>query len=751
MAQLSTQELDPIDRIWTRWRSLRYLALALLVSALILACLLWLRPENPQVLSLQVGSVSPQDIMAPLDISFQSEVLTEQQRSAAAQSISPVYSIADPQIARTQAEKLSVTLDYMDSLRADQEASLDDKLTSLAELPDLDLPTETMGILLTLAESDWVQVEIEAISVLQQVMRSTIREDQIESVRHGVPSLVSLSLNGDQASLVAELVSSFIQPNSFYSEELTNSQREEASAAVEPVSRRFVAGETVVSRGQVLSEADIEALEQLGLLSGSLDTNRLVRAASFTVAAMVFFTLVISRNFVMFGSRPRVAFLVIATLVVLFAGRVFILGHTVRPFVFPFALYGLLVGGIFRPKLGLLFSIPLTMLVTFGMSNAVEINTVYIISAAFGTVMLGQQPRIKSFLWSGLGAGIIGAAIIAAYRMNDPFTDLIGLITLIAAATSSGIIAGGVAALLHFLIAPSLGMTTSLQLLELSRPDRPLLRRMMVKAPGTYQHSLQVANLAEQAAEQIGADTLLTRIGALYHDIGKTVNPHFFIENQIPGTPSPHLDLSPAESSAYIVGHVVDGVEMAKRHKLPKPIAAFIAEHHGTLITTYQYAQALDAAGGDSSALDMESFRYPGPRPQSRETALIMIADGCEARARAEKPQTGDQIRIIVDEIIEQRWQAHQFDDTDLSAKDLQIVRKTLASTLRGIYHPRIEYPKLDANTEPRADRGPVRKADPPQLPDNTDDAQEAEAILEILDSSGPESEIAAPIAPNDD
>ena len=749
MSPLDPQDIETTEPFWTRWRSLRYILLALVVTVLIWISLIWLRPENPQVLSLQVGSVSPQDIMAPVDIIFQSEVFTEQQRNAAAQAIAEVYSIADPQTARTQAEKLAVTLEYMSSLRADQEASMNEKISALGELPDLDLPVETLEILLGLPEDEWIQVELEATSVLQQVMRSTIREDQIESIRRSVPSLVSLSLSGDQASLVSDLVASFIQPNSFYSEELTESQRQEASEAVEPVSRRFVAGETIVSRGRVLSEADIEALERIGLLSGSLDTSRLVRAFSFTMIAMVFVTNLVNRRFNLIDSRPRLIFLISASLIFLIAGRLFILGHTVRPFLFPFSLYGLLLAGIYRPREGMLLAIPLSILVTFGMANALEINTIYIISTAFGAVMLGAQPRIKAFLWSGLAAGLIGAVVIATYRMNDPFTDLLGLLTLAVAAVSSGVISGGVAALLHFLIAPMLGMTTSLQLLELSRPDRPLLRMMMTKAPGTYQHSLQVANLAEQAAEQIGADPLLTRIGALHHDIGKTVNPRFFIENQIPGTASPHLELSPAESSAYIVGHVVDGVEMAKRYKLPKPIAAFIAEHHGTLLTRYQYAQAIEAAGGNSAEVDPEHFRYPGPRPQSRETALVMLADGCEARARAEKPQTGEHIQTIVDETIEQRWKNHQFDDTDLSGKDLKIIRSTLASTLRGIYHPRIAYPQLNLDTQPRAEVLDARLEDVLELP-GADTGDEADAILQALDDASAAAAASDPL-PDDD
>jgi len=204
---------------------------------------------------------------------------------------------------------------------------------------------------------------------------------------------------------------------------------------------------------------------------------------------------------------------------------------------------------------------------------------------------------------------------------------------------------------------------------------------------------LQVANLAEQAAEKIGADPLLTRVGAQFHDIGKALNPVFFIENQVPGNVNTHQDIAPEESAATIIRHITDGVQLARKYRLPGRLQDFILEHHGTLITRYQYTQAMNAANGDATQVDIEKFRYPGPRPSSRETALLMLADASEARARAERPTDDDGLRALVRSVIETVQKYGQLDDTLLTLRDLSLITESFVTTLRGTYHPRIQYP----------------------------------------------------------
>jgi hypothetical protein len=251
-----------------------------------------------------------------------------------------------------------------------------------------------------------------------------------------------------------------------------------------------------------------------------------------------------------------------------------------------------------------------------------------------------------------------------------------------------------------FLIAPLFDIITTMRLIELSRPESPLLQRLLREAPATYHHSLMVANLAEQAAEAIGANALLTRVGAYYHDIGKMTRPYFFTENQADGM-NPHDRLDPQTSAGVIVGHVTDGIELARRYRLPKRVRAFIPEHHGSNQVSFLYHKAVQLAGGPD-LVEESDFRYPGRKPQSKETALVMLADGCEAAVRSAAPRNAEDVAKIVNHIIDQRVNDGQLNECDLTMQDLAIIRQTFTSALKGTFHPRIKYPepKKDAQEE---------------------------------------------------
>jgi hypothetical protein len=272
----------------------------------------------------------------------------------------------------------------------------------------------------------------------------------------------------------------------------------------------------------------------------------------------------------------------------------------------------------------------------------------------------------------------------------------------------NGVASSSLTILLQYFLAQFLGLTTPLQLMEISRPDHPLLQFILRNAPGTYQHSLQVANLSEQAAEQIGADTLLTRVGALYHDAGKALKPFYFIENQVSNSVNLHEELDPVTSARIIIQHVKDGLDLADKYRLPRRVKDFIAEHHGTMITLYQYYQAVEAAGGDENLVDEEEFRYPGPKPQSRETAILMLADSSEASVRAERPKDEDELRALLKKVIGNRLATGQLDETKLTLNDLDKIVESFTATLRGTYHPRIEYPKFDRIRAGNEDRTPT-------------------------------------------
>jgi hypothetical protein len=387
-------------------------------------------------------------------------------------------------------------------------------------------------------------------------------------------------------------------------------------------------------------------------------------------------------------------------LIFLAAARFTIPNRTVVPYLFPIPAFGLLISAFFGIESGVLFSLVLCVLTVYGLPNALDLMPYYFLSSMSAILALGSARRVGHFLWAaGVIAGI-GFSVVIAYRLPLNNTDIIGLATLAGAAVFNGIASSSLALLMQFLLAQFLGSTTALQLLEISRPDFPLLKYFLLKAPGTYQHSLQVVNLAEQAAEKIGADALLTRVGALYHDVGKAQNASFFIENQMPGNIDPHDDVDPAISAATIIAHVTDGLSLARKYRLPRRLHDFISEHHGTLLTRYQYNRALDLAGGDISKTQVEKFRYPGPSPRSRETALLMFADGVEAIVRAKQPKTEEDLRAIIRKVMEKTQKEGQLMDTPLTQRDLNLITESFTATMQGVYHPRLEYPKDEIQSD---------------------------------------------------
>ncbi|MFN2158822.1 MAG: HD family phosphohydrolase [Anaerolineales bacterium] len=644
----------------------------------------------------QPGDIAAQDYRSPEPISYVSEVLTEQRREAAADAVQPIYSAPDTEIARKQLDRLRSTLEYITNVRSDQFANQSQKLEDLSALSDIQLNQDTASSILGLTDSRWETIQQEAVAVLEKVMSGTIRPDSIDIAKSQVPNQVSLQLPQSQAEIVAELVTGFVSSNSEFSEELTENARERARQDVAPVNRSYAVGQTIALRGTVLDEADIEALEQLRLIQPQPKWQNLLSAAVLVVLIAVIIAVYLgrqrSRLTQQFG-RSVLIFTVLF-LVTLLSARLTIPSHAIIPYVFPVAAYSLTIAALFGAELAIVTTVALAVLIAFGLPNALDLTLYYTMGGLLGVLALRKARRVFSFFRAGAAVAIAGAVVIIAYRLTLPTSDLLGVATLVGASFLNGLASASIALLLQFFLAQLLGMTTPIQLMDLTRPDQPLLQRLLNTAPGTYQHSLQVANLAEQAAERIDADPLLTRVGALYHDIGKSRNPVFFIENQVQGYPNPHDMLDPVTSAATIIRHVPDGLELARKHRLPGRIKDFIAEHHGDLITQYQYINAVKEAGGNEDAVDKSLFTYPGPKPQSRETAIVMLADGCEARVRAEKPKDVDELNQMIKEVIDSRVSSDQLDSTDLTMRELEKIGESFTATLKGVYHPRVKYPQ---------------------------------------------------------
>lgn len=644
---------------------------------------------------MQIGDVASQDILAPYSLTFESEILTQKALQDAINAIEPVFLSTDLSIGRHQVENLRAVLHFITLIRQDDYSNMAEKISDIEAIDDTKLGEDLIIRILQLSDARWTAVEDEATTILEQIMRNTLRDNDIESAIANIPALIDFSLPEDNAVVVVTLVKQFVTPNSIFSQELTDKAIEEAQQSINPVLRSFVFGETLVRLGQIIRDVDWEALQHYGLIRPD-DRNEDVIGAgilTFLLCVLVFLYFK-AREEVKKLSLKSVALISLIFLIFLGIARFFVVERTILPYIYPLAAFGLTLSIIFSFEFALLFSLILGVLTAYGMPNGFDLTVFYILPTVIGMLALGRARRIGSFFLAGLAIGISGVGIIFGYRLPDAVTDWVGIATLSGVSLFNGIASASLALLLQFIFSQFLGITTALQLLDISRPDHPLLQLMLRNAPGSYQHSLQVANLAEQAAEAIGADGLLVRVGAIYHDCGKSNNPQFFIENQIQNEINPHDNLDPYLSAQAIIHHVPDGVNLAKKYRLPNRVIDFIKEHHGTMHTHYQYAKAIKEAK-DPDQVDLGLFTYPGPRPQTRETALLMLADGTEARTRAERPKDENELRSLIDTVVNFYTQNNQLEDTNLTLKDLQTVKESFYYTLKGSYHPRVKYPEL--------------------------------------------------------
>jgi putative nucleotidyltransferase with HDIG domain len=310
-------------------------------------------------------------------------------------------------------------------------------------------------------------------------------------------------------------------------------------------------------------------------------------------------------------------------------------------------------------------------------------------SSVIAVFAVQRAEHPNQFVAGGVVAGIVSMAALIALWLVEPDRKGFDAVWMMAAASTSGLgsgllTAGGLAA-----VGLLLGVTTRVQLMELSQLNAPLLRKLQDEAPGTFHHSIIVGNLAERAADRIGADALLVRVGCYYHDIGKVLQPGFYIENQMGGE-NPHDSMKPRESAAMIAQHVQGGIELARQHGLPWRVQAFIPEHHGTRLIAYFYR----VASQQDPNVEQKLFRYPGPKPQSRETALVMLADSTEAMVRSSEDRSPERIDSIIEEVIAERLAEGELDDCDLTLRDLRTIAESFKQTMRGVYHPRIAYPE---------------------------------------------------------
>jgi putative nucleotidyltransferase with HDIG domain len=696
-----SQRRDKSEFSGSTWARVLLFGLAL---ALVTSAVLTIRFLPTNQITLDEGQISPKEIVAPYQKTFVSEILTERARLAAEQNVPRVYDGPDPQVAYQQVTRARNVLEFINTVRHDIYATAQEQQAYLSAIEGVPLSTDIISQTLVLSDEHWKEVIEQTVRAVEDVMRREIREGEVNQMRRLVASRVSFDLTDEQRQVVANVAKPLIQANTFYNAENTATEREAARATVPPIERTVMEGQAIVRRGIQVDAEAIEILKEYGLLQPRLDWLKVASTVTFALFLVLLFLgyLLRFQSFILNKGRLLLLLFLLLSLF-LAAARFMVPGHTILPYAFPLAAMGMLICTLIDGQLAMASLMFIGAVIAFMTDGSLELAVYALGGSLLATLAVGRVQRLSTFAWGGVYVVMANLAVLALFRLPPQETDPEGWLTLGAATVVNGGLSVSLTLAGFYLLGQLFDLTTTLRLMELARPTHPLLRQLLLKAPGTYHHSILVSNMAEQAAEQIGADALLTRVGTFYHDIGKTTRPYFFTENQADGT-NAHERLDPQTSAEIIISHVKDGLDMAKKYRLPSAIRDFIPQHQGTGLVTFFYHKACQEAGGPEN-VDQAKFRYPGPKPQTKEIAIVMLADSCEAAVRANRPSSKEGIEEIIRRVTDEKLLAGELDECDLTLRDLEQIRQAFASTLSGVFHPRVKYPETHTTRASEPDR----------------------------------------------
>lgn len=675
-------------QLWVRRHALSIFVVSLTIGlTLILSFDL---PGSNQVVAA-VGQPAQNDIFSPRSLTYTSGTLTSQSREQASRAVSDIYTPLDLAIGRSQLTLAREIFVFVEAVRADSAATIERKLEYLTSIEGVTLSEEVGQTLLDLSQADFDEVRQNIFAIIEDLMRQEIRPSQLNDFQRTARRLASLELSTAQTSVVTELAFQFIVPTVFPDEEATANARNEAAAAVQPVTRTVARDQRIVRAGEIVTELDYELLGELGLLQRSTNWRRTISMALVSIGMVT----LISLYWVRFQA-PRFpngrylgvlgGFILIFTLM----GKI-MTASDVLAYWFPLAALSLLLAVVYDTRFSILITALVAALIGIISPNSLEMAIYFASGGILSVLTLKDLQRMSTFFRAGiLAAGGYFLVILVFWLLSEPEQNPVDLALPAMYALGNGLISSALTLAGFYILGGIFGIVTILQLQDLSRLDHPLLRELLRRAPGTYHHSIMVANLAEQAAERIGANSTLVRVSAFYHDVGKMVRPPFFVENQ-EGI-DPHATIDPFTSARIVISHVADGLALAKQYHLPFRVQDIIAEHHGTRSVKSFYRKAKEAAG-EGTDVDIQPFRYPGPRPRSRESAIVMLADAIDATSTALRPNTEKAIEKLVNTIVEEDILEGQLNDSELSMGDIEHLRASFIETLKGRFHVRVQYP----------------------------------------------------------
>jgi len=659
----------------------------------------------PNRVNVALGTISRQDVTAPRTARYEDTEATQRLREEAISQIDKRYQLI-PDASRNTQEAIRTVFEAIATPVRDHP-----ELEDIRRQSGLRLSQSTLDALSAANPELFEKAQAVATSLVTRTMEGTLRDDtnDLTIARRGlVADPILLDLPENLRAPVAALCSEALTENRHYDARMTQQARDEAEAQVARQTRRIAAGELVLRNGERVTQAHLDALTALGLRNAALDALSIlviVLMVNLIVAFVTVYLRVFHRE--LYLDTKRLFLLAILTVVSVMGIK---LGST---------LLGLPFTGINLSYLGMMCVASAGMVIALLISPSVATLVVALLAVTSG-VVLNNELRFTVFTLGSSLAGIVSVASMRnrgdVFRAGAAVCGANAILSLLVAQMEHdlpreiltgvlmGIGSGLVALALFYLgvwcLERPFGITTHLRLLELSDPATPILQDFRMAVPGTYAHSLMVGNLAHAAAEAIEADAMLVRVAAYYHDLGKMNRPEFFIENQS-NAENVHDRISPSLSALVLINHVKEGLEIAERVGLPPRVCEVISQHHGTTLMKFFYHQA---TGGVPDATLESQFRYPGPKPQSKEAAILMLADGVEAASRVLDKPSPQRVTDFVARMIEDKRADGQLDECPLTLRDLKTIQDVFTRTLCATLHARIEYPKdaKDTKESPR-------------------------------------------------
>src|SRR5688572_21802141 len=641
----------------------------------------------PATVSYDVGSLADRQVRAPRSVAFVSETLTDAERERVSAAVPNVFT-RSPAVVASSRDRMGQAVAAIGRVRVEAAQTREQRITSLTRLTEVAISPQLAPLIVDMTAAEWDALSKEVDAALRTLFQPGIRPDQLEAAKGAAAASLPPAWTDRQKLVGTELVKQFLDSDVTLDQTATTTAQLTARGGVAPVQVQVVAGEVVVREGTVVNALEVEKLRALGLVNTGIDWPGAVGLTVWAVLISSVLALFIQRYATEAWNDDRKMILVmLSLLVVTVTARALIPGHTLLVYFIPFAAVAMIITVLVGGRTALATQIAGALHVGI-LSGQVELVAYVLVPALLGMAAVQRATTAREFA-AGAGSVALGnLGVVLSFTLVGQSTDPVGAVQLAVAALVSGAGSGLLAFAGMAMFGHLFRITTVFELRELADPNHPLLRQLLLRTPGTYHHSLLVANLAERAAEVIDADGLTARVGAYYHDIGKMRNPLAFIENQT--GKNPHDELDPLVSAQIVSAHVRDGLVLAERYHLPEQIRDMIPQHHGTLLVKYFWQTAKDRGQN----VDELQFRHPGPKPRSKEAGIVMLADGTEAAVRSLEEKTPETIRGMVDKIVSERLQDGQLDECDLTLRDVHRIRDAFCELLLGVYHERIPYPE---------------------------------------------------------